>query len=112
MSIVSQNVVKHGFFTRQDGIGGKFGRAGRLFMQNKPNFRKAAMFLNFYLTKDYENKSNWTLGENEPKQSQFRNFIYPQRDKIKHNYLPVALFPLTSGTARDYNEISGKRFDE
>jgi hypothetical protein len=24
---------------------------------------------------------------------------------IKHNSLPVALFPLTSSTARDYNEI-------
>jgi len=26
------------------------------FMQNKPNFRKAKMKLNFYSTKDYENK--------------------------------------------------------
>ena len=24
---------------------------------------------------------------------------------IKHNYLPMALFPLTSSTARDYNEV-------
>ncbi len=37
--------------------------------QNKPNFRKARMNLNFYLTKDYENKSNWTLGENKPNQT-------------------------------------------
>jgi len=37
----------------------------------KPNFRKAKMNLNSYLTKDYENKSNWTFGENKPKQSQF-----------------------------------------
>jgi len=27
------------------------------FMQNKPNFRKAKMKLNFYLTKDYENQA-------------------------------------------------------
>jgi len=26
-------------------------------MQNKPNFRKAKMNLNLYMTKDYENKS-------------------------------------------------------
>jgi hypothetical protein len=35
-------------------------------MQNKPNFRKAKMKLNSYSTKDYENKSNWKLGENKP----------------------------------------------
>jgi hypothetical protein len=27
-----------------------------LFVQNKPNFRKARIKLTFYLTKDYENK--------------------------------------------------------
>ena len=35
-------------------------------MQNKPNFQKSQMNLNFYSTKDYENKSDWTLGENKP----------------------------------------------
>jgi hypothetical protein len=52
-------------------------------MQNKPNFRKSQMDVNIYNTTDYENKSNWTLGENKPKQSQgikrvsniFRDFI-------------------------------------
>ncbi len=38
-----------------------------LFMQNKPNFRKSQMNLSIYLQTAYENKSNWTLGENEPK---------------------------------------------
>jgi len=38
-----------------------------LFMQNEPNFGKAQMNVNIFSTKDYENKSNWTLGENEPK---------------------------------------------
>ncbi len=37
-----------------------------LFMQNKPNFRKAQMNANVFITKDYENKSDWTLGENKP----------------------------------------------
>jgi len=41
-------------------------------MQNKPNFRNAKMNLNSYLTKYYENKSNWTLGENKPNQSQYK----------------------------------------
>ena len=42
-----------------------------LFMQNKPNFRKSQMNLSVYLEKAYENKSNWTLGENKPNQTQF-----------------------------------------
>ncbi len=35
-------------------------------MQNKPNFQKSQMNLNIYNTRTYENKSNWTLGENKP----------------------------------------------
>ena len=35
-------------------------------MQNKPNFLKDQMNVSFFNTKDYENKSNWTLGENKP----------------------------------------------
>ena len=35
-------------------------------MQNKPNFRKAKMNVSAVITKDYENKPNWTLGENKP----------------------------------------------
>ncbi len=37
-----------------------------LFMQNKPNFRKAQMNVSSILTTDYENIANWTLGENKP----------------------------------------------
>ena len=40
-------------------------------MQNKPNFQKSQMNLNIYAQKYYENKRNWTLGENKPNQSQF-----------------------------------------
>ncbi len=36
-----------------------------LFMQNKPNFAKAQMNINVYSTMDYENKHNWTLGQNK-----------------------------------------------
>ena len=41
------------------------------FMQNKANFRKTQMNVSSFITKDYENKSNWTLGENKPNQTQF-----------------------------------------
>jgi len=37
-----------------------------LFMQNKANFRKAQMNVSIFSKKAYENKSNWTLGENKP----------------------------------------------
>ena len=30
------------------------------------------MNVNLYITTDYENKRNWTLGENEPNQSQLK----------------------------------------
>jgi len=36
------------------------------FMQNKPNFRKSQMNVSILLQKDYENKSNWTIGQNKP----------------------------------------------
>ena len=45
----------------------------RPFMQNEPNFRKSQMNVSNLYTKDYGNKPNWTLGENEPK----TNPIYP-----------------------------------
>ncbi len=35
-------------------------------MQNKPNVKDAIINVNSLLTTDYENKSNWTLGENKP----------------------------------------------
>ena len=42
-----------------------------LFMQNKPNLLDAQMNVSFFYKMDYENISDWTLGENKPKQSQF-----------------------------------------
>jgi hypothetical protein len=38
-------------------------------MQNKPNLvrrRRIANDVSFFYTMDYENKSDWTLGENKP----------------------------------------------
>jgi len=35
-------------------------------MQNEPNFEKAQMNVTSLITRDYENNSNWTLGQNKP----------------------------------------------
>jgi len=52
-----------------------------LFMQNKPNFQNAQMNLSSILTTDYENKFNWTLGENKPNS----NPIKPNLRKAQMN---------------------------
>jgi len=58
-----------------------------LFMQNKPNFLDALMNVTSFYTVDYENKSNWRLGENKantkPKQTQFAKC--PNRCKFSKN---------------------------
>ena len=46
-------------------------------MQNKPNFRKTKMNTNSILTKHYENKSNWKLGENKPNTNPIRTQTNP-----------------------------------
>jgi len=88
-------------------------------MQNKANFQKAQMNVNLLSTKDYENESAFRVQETKANQTQFVFFTAEnaefaeillsenlcQCNWIKRNYLPVALFPLTSSTARDYNEI-------
>jgi hypothetical protein len=54
------------------------------FMQNKPNFRKAEMNVTSLITVEYENNSNWILGENKPNQTQSpRSRFYP-----KNKYCP------------------------
>jgi len=40
-------------------------------MQNKANFLDAQMNVSPVITREYKNKSNWTLGENKPNQTQF-----------------------------------------
>jgi hypothetical protein len=52
-----------------------------LFMQNKPNFAKAQMNISVYSTMAYENKSNWTLGQNKPNS----NPIKPNLRKAEMN---------------------------
>jgi len=56
-----------------------------LFMQNKPNFRKAEMNVNIFSQKDYENISDWTLGQNKPNSNPIKaNF---QKAKMNANSL-------------------------
>ena len=54
-----------------------------LIMQNKPNLPDAQMNVSADITVDYENKSNWTLGENKPNQTQF----HPHRLWACFNFL-------------------------
>jgi len=49
-------------------------------MQNKPNFQDVQMNINPYITTDYKNISDWTLGENKPNSNPIKaNF---QKDKM------------------------------
>ncbi len=52
-----------------------------LFMQNKPNFQDTQMNVSLNITKDYENISDWTLGENKPNS----NPIKPNSQKAQMN---------------------------
>jgi len=61
-------------------------------MQNKPNFRKSQMNVNIYNTTDYENKSNWTLGQNKP-----------NSNPIKPNYRRARM-NVTSLITKDYRK--------
>ncbi len=50
-------------------------------MQNKPNFRKAKMNVSIFSKMAYENKRNWTIGQNKPNS----NPIKPNPRKAKMN---------------------------
>ncbi len=50
-------------------------------MQNKPNFQKSQMNVNVYKITDYENKSDWTIGQSKPNS----NPIKPNLKRAKMN---------------------------
>jgi len=50
------------------------------FMQNKPNFQDARINLKSRKKKAYENKSNWTLGENKPNSNTIK--ACPERSRM------------------------------
>ncbi len=64
-------------------------------MQNEPNFQKSQMNVTSLITVDYENNSNWTLGENEPK-----------TNPIKPN-LPEGKIDAKCVVTKDYEEKCG-----
>jgi len=51
------------------------------FMQNKPNFLRSQMNVCIFTQMDYENKHNWTIGQNKPNS----NPIKPNFQKAKMN---------------------------
>ncbi len=53
-------------------------------MQNKPNLLDAQMNVTSFTTKDYENKSNWKLGENKPNSNPIRTQYKPNPRKAKN----------------------------
>ncbi len=63
-----------------------------LFMQSKPNLVRRRRIANSVYTTDYENKSNWTLGESKPNS----NPIKPNLRKAKMN--------INSFTTKDYRK--------
>jgi len=52
-------------------------------MQNKANLPDAQMNVSSLATMDYENISDWTLGENKANQSQFQNPVPKEREEKK-----------------------------
>jgi len=52
-------------------------------MQNKPNLRKSQMNLKFCKQTAYENKSNWTIGQNKPNSNP--NKANSQKSKMNIN---------------------------
>jgi len=52
-------------------------------MQNKPNFRKAQMNANVFITMNYENKYNWTIGQNKPNSNPIQTQSNPISSKAK-----------------------------
>ena len=54
------------------------------FMQNKPNFPDTQMNVSIYLQTAYENKRDWTIGQNKPNSNPIKpNFTYPQRGETE-----------------------------
>jgi len=56
-------------------------------MQNKANLQREQMSTSLYEQKVYENKSNWTLGENKAKQSQFTFYRRERWVRREEGYL-------------------------
>ncbi len=89
-------------------------------MQNKANFRKSQMNVNLYNTTNYEEKSDWTPGENKPNSKPIGEDKYKTKDprhKTKDTGLESEVWGLKSGRkgkidakcvfTKDYEENCG-----
>ncbi len=65
-----------------------------LFMQNKPNFQKSQMNVNTDNTKNYENKRNWTIGQNKPNSN-------PIKPNLKRAKMNVSLYVIEDYRKKD-----------
>jgi len=74
-------------------------------MQNEPNLQKAEITVNAIITTRYENNTNWTPGENEPK----TNPIQTKTNPIKPNSKPIKLQKPTF--QNQTNPISNPRYN-
>ena len=54
-------------------------------MQNKPNLLDAQMNVTSFYTVDYENKSNWKLGENKANTKPIKANTNPKQTQYKPN---------------------------
>jgi len=61
-------------------------------MQNKANFKNNRMDVNLIITRDYERKSNWTLGENKANQSQFVFFTAENAELAEQKNICVTYY--------------------
>ncbi len=141
MTIVLQNTVKSGFFVisgrssrrsePEPGNSGENDEKFDYFMQNKANFRKSQMNVSIYLQTAYENKSNWTLGENKPnsnpikpnfQKAQMSTNVFITKDyrrndafavqKNKPNSTPISVKPKMNANAfsqKDYENETAFR---
>jgi len=81
MAIVLQKAVKDILLSCQAEISGKTYEVLTTFYAKQTQLLKSQVNVKPYNTKDYENIANWTLGENKPKQSQYK----PNSRKAKMN---------------------------
>ena len=59
-------------------------------MQNKPNFRKAQMNVNSFITKDYRKKDDFAVRKNKPNSKPIQTQTKPMdRNELKLPILPI-----------------------
>jgi len=83
-----------------------------LFMQNKPNFQKSQMNISNLSQMSYKNKSNWTLGENKPNQTQFKpnQTQFPKRPKMNLNIYYTKVYNNETAFRRIKNKPNQTQF--